>query len=30
MAKIADISYSDMIAMILKSADERISGQKQG
>jgi D-alanine-D-alanine ligase len=30
MAKIADISYSDMIAMILKSADDRISGQKQG
>ncbi|WMW26103.1 methyltransferase domain-containing protein [Methanolobus sediminis] len=28
MAKIADISYSDMISMILKSADERISGQR--
>nr|WP_321497260.1 methyltransferase domain-containing protein [uncultured Methanolobus sp.] len=28
MARIADISYSDMIAMILKSADERISGQR--
>ncbi|WP_321430175.1 methyltransferase domain-containing protein [uncultured Methanolobus sp.] len=28
MARIADISYSDMIAMILKSADERITGQR--
>ncbi|MDY0387549.1 MAG: methyltransferase domain-containing protein [Methanolobus sp.] len=28
MAKIAGISYSDMIKMILKSADERISAQR--